>query len=461
MSPSTRSGRCANRLPLLLALALAAPVRAAANGGPLDAGGAHPSGGLSPLETSSVRLAREVLTLRIDDDGTGFQAHARYLLSNPGQPVKVRYGVPFEVELFWDDNTPEEPAAALARARTDAAALATTIRITLAGRETGCELADLRPKGDGSTQFDAVCAAELVVPPGPEVELLLDYRAGLMSRSGWSSKSSMDYQDDHRLTWPVAPAGYWGGPIDAFDAVLEAGRWAGRVRCGGLPAAERSDQGCTWHLANERLKGLPPIEVTVATSRSHDHHQLMVTPRKWSMVDVMKAKASSTLPPQGRYDFAPQRVLDGDPGTAWCEGRKGPGVGEWVEVSAPDVTRLTHNGCQLEGWALAIGYVADQATWLRNGRPRSVRIGPCGGAPGGEVHALEPGRFFDEASALLRGFDPFAELLSTLGSLDYERLPVGERPKLTACARLTILEVARGTDDDLCISEFRPIFNCN
>ena len=45
--------------------------------------------------------------------------------------------VPFEIELFWDSNTPEEPASALARARVDAAAVAATIRITLAGRTTG------------------------------------------------------------------------------------------------------------------------------------------------------------------------------------------------------------------------------------------------------------------------------------------------------------------------------------
>jgi hypothetical protein len=456
-----RSGPRGVSITLLLALALAAPVRAAANGGPLSGGGAFPSGGLSPLEITSVRLVREVLRLSIEDSGGGFQANARYVLSNPGQPARVRYGVPFEIELFWDSNTPEEPAAALARARADAAAVAATVRISLADRTTGCALADLRPKGEGTQRFDAVCAAELVIPSGPEVELLLEYRANLVGRSGWSSSSSMISQTDGWFTWPVAPAGYWGGPIDSFDAVLEAGRWAGRVRCGGLPAAERSDQGCTWHLANERLKGLPPIEVTVATSRSFDHGQLMKTSKKGSMADAMKATASSTLPPQGRYDFAPQRVLDGDPATAWCEARRGPGVGEWIEVSAPDVTKLAYPGCQLEGWALAIGYVVDQATWLRNGRPRSVRVGPCGRAPGGEVHALEPGRFFDEASTLLRGFDPFAAPLLEQNSSDYQRLPEGERPKLTACARLTILEVARGTDDDLCISEFRPVFNCN
>ena len=445
----------------LFSLAVFAPVVAEANGGPLSGGDAFPSGGLSPLEVTSVRLVREELRLRIEDGGGAFQAHARYVLSNPGQPLKVRYGVPFEIELFWDGDTPEEPAAALARARADAAAVAATIRITLAGRATGCALADLRPKGEDTQRFDAVCAVELVVPSGREVELLLDYRANLMGQSGWSSNSSMISQSDGRLTWPVAPAGYWGGPIDSFDAVLEPGRWAGRVWCGGLPAVERSEQGCTWHLANERLKGLPPIEVTVATSRSGQHSQLMETSKKGSMSRVMKATASSTLPPQGRYDFAPQRVLDGDPATAWCEGRKGPGGGEWIEVSAPDVTKLAYPGCQLEGWALAIGYVADQATWLRNGRPRSVRVGPCGGAPGGEVHALEPGRFFDEASTLLRGFDPFSDPFLVQRSSDYQRLPEGERPALTACARLTILEVARGADDDLCLSEFRPVFNCN
>lgn len=46
----------------------------------------------------------------------------------------------------------------------------------------------------------------------------------------------------------------------------------------------------------------------------------------------MEFSASSTLPPSKTGNYEPGNVDDDDPGTAWVEGAKGHGVGEWIQV---------------------------------------------------------------------------------------------------------------------------------
>ena len=79
-----------------------------------------------------------------------------------------------------------------------------------------------------------------------------------------------------------------------------------------------------------------------------------------------RATASSTLQGSGTTSYDPANLVDGDPETAWNEGSRGDGVGEWVELTlaAPaDVTRvLLWNGYQ------------KGEQFPQNGRVRQLRI---------------------------------------------------------------------------------------
>jgi len=52
------------------------------------------------------------------------------------------------------------------------------------------------------------------------------------------------------------------------------------------------------------------------------------------------ATASSSLTATNITDFRPTNLLDGDPFTAWVEGAKGTGVGQWVQFDFNDVITL-------------------------------------------------------------------------------------------------------------------------
>lgn len=61
------------------------------------------------------------------------------------------------------------------------------------------------------------------------------------------------------------------------------------------------------------------------------------------------------------------RALDGDWGTAWCEGRKGAGVGEHLEIAAPLGP--------IHGLVIHAGVQQDEARYANHNRPTKVKLG--------------------------------------------------------------------------------------
>ena len=56
------------------------------------------------------------------------------------------------------------------------------------------------------------------------------------------------------------------------------------------------------------------------------------------LTEPFSVQASSTLDPQGTNSYCPKNTLDGRPDTAWVEGVRGPGIGEWISFRfAPQV----------------------------------------------------------------------------------------------------------------------------
>lgn len=81
--------------------------------------------------------------------------------------------------------------------------------------------------------------------------------------------------------------------------------------------------------------------------------------------------ATTILPPDSGTDsclYGPERAVDGDPATAWCEGAEGNGEGEILVVhlgNRPESVR------EIEIWA---GFGRSASLHERNGRPRTLRI---------------------------------------------------------------------------------------
>lgn len=116
-----------------------------------------------------------------------------------------------------------------------------------------------------------------------------------------------------------------------------------------------------------------------------------------------------------------QRVLDGKLETAWCEGVKGVGVGEWIRISNAAEKELEIIAIEIKG-----GYQADQKRLDNNGWPTELLI-ECEGGYSQKVD------FYD-----------------------YDAVFLLDMPVKTDWVKLTILNAMPGVKyEDTCISEIR------
>ncbi|MFM9938272.1 MAG: NADase-type glycan-binding domain-containing protein [Hyphomicrobiaceae bacterium] len=88
----------------------------------------------------------------------------------------------------------------------------------------------------------------------------------------------------------------------------------------------------------------------------------------------IKYCVSSVLPTSGvnTGPYGPRGLFDGDPETAWVEGKSGDGVGEWIVLSWPDER-------QVAGFTIVNGYAKTSRHFEINGRVKRLQLEFSGG----------------------------------------------------------------------------------
>jgi hypothetical protein len=167
---------------------------------------------------------------------------------------------------------------------------------------------------------------------------------------------------------------------------------------------------------------------------------------------IVSTKASSVLKTDeiNVYNYESKNLFDGDLNTAWCEGIKGHGEGEWVEFNFANVS--------IGAIGIINGYTKREAIYYANNRIKKIKLDVeyvpmrYGEAQrsGGSEEALErettvidlEQKQFNELNKNVEA--PFMSWLA-----DYD-----DNYRHVRKIRLSILEVFPGTKyDDTCISE--------
>ena len=89
--------------------------------------------------------------------------------------------------------------------------------------------------------------------------------------------------------------------------------------------------------------------------------------------------ASSALKAQGSKSYKASNVFDRDPETAWVEGVKGHGIGQWIELKNTSI-RETGIWCGVYQICILNGYVKSDKAWRENGRVKRLKV-YCNGKP--------------------------------------------------------------------------------
>ena len=89
--------------------------------------------------------------------------------------------------------------------------------------------------------------------------------------------------------------------------------------------------------------------------------------------------ASSALKAQGSKSYKASNIFDRDPETAWVEGVKGHGIGQWIELKNVSV-RQDGIWCGVDWISILNGYVKSDKAWRENGRVKRLKV-YCNGKP--------------------------------------------------------------------------------
>jgi hypothetical protein len=421
---------------------------AEANGGPVEWTKASGNGGLVPVEVRDIALLSEDLRIAIADDAQHFDVVATYALSNHGRPRTVTFGVP----VVWNDEDPWDGKIEGAATRSqDARAMASSIRVSNFGREQGCTLTDaaapLDERGYGERGMRGVwCTTELAVAAGKST-VTLRYRGELAFEDSETSKDPLPNRDARTLYYPLFPAAGWKGPTRLAVAV-DLGPLAGLVDDARPAGAKTRGRTMSWSFERIDLAETRDLTIELAAEPYLAPLDLARWNRGASYYKVFAKAASSAL---AGHEVA--RAADGDGKTAWCEGTRGNGAGEWIELEVRG-TLDEMSSCRVSTPGMIWGYAKSAAVWKANGRLQRVRFGPCGSTAGWEVDVPRE-TAFDRAGAQLHQLRWNEEMQQV-----YDTLQKSFRDTGTVCMRMTIVEVRPGKSRDTCVSEFVPLINC-
>lgn len=87
----------------------------------------------------------------------------------------------------------------------------------------------------------------------------------------------------------------------------------------------------------------------------------------------MKLKSvSSTLKPEGKVNYEPKNLFDNLRNTAWVEGAKGQGIGEYIELSVPKKSKADAKDETIID--IFNGYSQNPATYKKNSRVKKIKL---------------------------------------------------------------------------------------
>lgn len=146
----------------------------------------------------------------------------------------------------------------------------------------------------------------------------------------------------------------------------------------------------------------------------------------WYCGAVYETKVSSELSSTDKNDYSAKSIFDNDIRTAWVEGAKGYGIGEYIEFIFPD------NSPKALSCMIANGYSKNKTVWKNNSRVKSLNM-----------------YMNDELKAVLQ-----LEDVRELQTFDFSHLVV-EDDHSAVTIKFVITEVYKGDKyDDTSISEF-------
>ena len=400
---------------------------ALANGGGYFRGGVERTGdvaGFEPTETEKIRILDEKLTVELGPKSADVEV--RYLMRNEtDKKVKVRFGFPVEESFDRNLMVPvgEDDSSKTTRLKYCQDYVITAGGKAITAKWQGEEKTDGKPfKGIAGWLI-----SEITFAAGEEKPVMIRFRSGYPAEN-WSV-SDDGSETAAMFRYRLSTASCWAGTIGSGRITLKpAGIDPSELKVlKPVNRFKREGENWVWNFENLEPTLADDLEIQ-AQPEINEHNggeaiRYIERGDRWLMSHTnYQIKASSFLPAEGDHSYEPEKVRNFWGDDAWCEGVKGSGVGEWLELT-PAVPKPL-NAIEIEP-----GMTKTEELFKANARPKKVLV---------ELNGEK--RFTVEIR----------------DSKDVYRIPIPDYSKPVKKIRLTFQEVWPGTRfEDLCVSGIR------
>ena len=419
---------------IILTLVFCLPTILLSNGGP-DGYSLESSGNISLQSVKNIQLVSEKLYMK--PKGDRVNVNVKYLLNNKGQNMDVNYGFPFFNSDYTDSFISFDGNADL---------MVKNFSLLLNGKKISLSKRLDKDEETNKETFWYICT--LPVKKG-ENTIIISYEATSFCEDWSTNKSPLVHYSDRVYTYNLQPAKGWGNgilpdlevEINMSDVINRKGTF----NISGINTSKTKDGIFSAKITNLNLNSAIPIKVTYNNAKYYN--TLEAFSRKTEKISGIKnIKASSTL--KGNYNV--KNLTDTDYRTAWVEGEKGTGIGEWVEIEFTNSAKITT-------MQIANGYLKSQKTYFENASIKTLKCEFTLQVGNSERKITKNIKLEKFKEYNLLGLPESSEYYSE-AAIDFKEIILSPNDidylYSIKKARLTILEVYPGTKyEDTCISE--------
>jgi hypothetical protein len=443
---------------------------AQANGGPVDWNPESIQGDLRVIPETQISLRSEILNIKVKD--ATYSVEAQYTLSNPGPQKDITFGIPLSFKFGEMEPTPK-------------------VSITINGKKQGCKQitqpkqnhlfekpnrGEVEPsdREEGQIRW---CVTRITVPKGNAIPLTLAYDSVLQFDDWATNKHWRVTYSERILSYMLSPAGYWAGVPQHVAIYLDLGPHADTAVIKGPAGFKRVGNKVTWSLNKQDLQQIENLEVAYNLDMKgieNNKQSLKLVKdgtfpwrqrnpdnlKTYSIRKHTQLRASSTLKGKSTKTYHVNNLIDGDLSTAWCEGAKGPGFGETIELRLKNFSQLCFRDRATFPTLVVIpGYAKNKKVWEANNRVTKAIVRRCNSKTDYYGHMWKD-KSFDAPGVLLALIEP-DDFSNDAPPFKKTAKDMFEGNDL--CIRFEIDDVAKGNsqkDNDTCISELLLTARC-
>jgi hypothetical protein len=420
-----------------------------ANGGPIDGSNFYRLGVVTPVNTPDVHLKKELLLIKLEGDYSNVTVF--YTLQNTGNSQKIKYAFPVDFDgssdggfIYDERDEPKNEHEVLAFAIYDG-----NNKLPLTEKKDSEVTKEIRQSGDENVTMELYrkwFITELSFAANEKKEIMVNYFVKNNFVDCAYSKSCFTEYSNRLMSYDFTPAKNWGGgKVDELEVIVDASeilRNYATCDVKGLSGIVNREGKFIYKKENVDFNNLGRLTITYDNSiqnRSKEiTHNLLQSPKEFSIKASSTLGVSDSIRYKYNLTYSADNLMDNDYTTAWAEGAKGPGVGEYIEITF-------EKGFDVACIAAINGYTKNEETYYNNSRIKELQIDYIGWEGKSSSGNSTIVRLEDLPYSKING-ENFAKMLSTI--MDFSD---GESFKKI---RLTIKSVYPGKKfNDTCLSE--------